>query len=443
MSDLTDALARANRVVAAATASNPRLRGAGCTAAALQLSGGRCTVAWVGDVRVLRFRDGELTELTRVHSLENDYLRRHVPPAEAAKFSGILVRALGMSDKVEVEVAADTTREGDVYVLASGPAYAAVGESLLASIVAANRGDPHACTRALMEGAAANGARDVVSALTIALGQGNDSAAAADARWDAEPRFALEVAVEEDRSAAERERVSRFDRAVRSWRTAKTPRDAWRRFRSWMVQNGITDGDVPVDAVGTQSHDLFVGPTTRALVLFEKHHVMTMFMPDGRGSDRASRWRIATGSVPFAPRALDVDLIRAEVRVLGGVPVGLVGDLDPHGLHVFGALRSGDLDAPDIRGRRLRIEWLGIDDAWLQSARKTDRTLRARQIRMGWVEREYWKIVKGFAPDVHELIGDESFALLESGLKVEADDFGDVMGERVRNGLSRLRKPRA
>jgi hypothetical protein len=43
------------------------------------------------------------------------------------------------------------------------------------------------------------------------------------------------------------------------------------------------------------------------------------------------------------------------------------------------------------------------------------------------VEREYWSIVERFAPDVRALIGDASFALLESGYTAESDAFVDVM----------------
>jgi hypothetical protein len=47
--------------------------------------------------------------------------------------------------------------------------------------------------------------------------------------------------------------------------------------------------------------------------------------------------------------------------------------------------------------------------------------------------------MKRFAPDVCELIGAESFALLESGVKLEADGLDDVIAERIRARLPRLR----
>jgi hypothetical protein len=166
---------------------------------------------------------------------------------------------------------------------------------------------------------------------------------------------------------------------------------------------------------------------------------MERFLPDGRGSDRATRWKMATGTIPFAPQALDRKLIQAHARLVGG-PIGVVADLDPHGLHAFGALRSGDVDAPVILGRGLAIEWLGIEDAWLRRVGKTGRPLAMRTIRMRWVEREYWDIVKRFAPGVPALIGGESLALLESGYKAESDAFQDVMPAMLRARLRRARR---
>ena len=231
------------------------------------------------------------------------------------------------------------------------------------------------------------------------------------------------------------------DRTARSWREAKTPRAAWQAFRRWLLRTRPhDDGDAPYwqDEHPTtySSHHQWTGATATRLVLFQKLHVMNEFLPDGRGGDRASRWRIATATAPFAPRPLDVELIRAHARLIGG-KIGFVGDLDPHGLHVFGSLRSGDLERPDIHGRRLVIDWMGIDGAWLARTPRTSRSLLGRTITMKWIEREYWDIVKRFMPDVRALIGEESFALLERGSKVELEGFADILPTMLRLRLRR------
>ena len=138
------------------------------------------------------------------------------------------------------------------------------------------------------------------------------------------------------------------------------------------------------------------------------------------------RWTIATAAAPFAPFPFDIELIHEHARRLN-VPIGFIGDADPHGVHLFGALRSGLIEAPNMHGRRLKIEWLGVDDRWLRAARRSKRSLVSRTIQMKWVEREYWSVIKGFMPDIESLLGEATVTMLDTGTKAEVDGFIDVM----------------
>jgi hypothetical protein len=62
---------------------------------------------------------------------------------------------------------------------------------------------------------------------------------------------------------------------------------------------------------------------------------------------------------------------------------------------------------------------------------------------MPWVEREYWGIIKRLMPGVRSLVGQQSFELLESGLKVETDGFRDVMVPMLRARLKARGTPRS
>jgi hypothetical protein len=104
---------------------------------------------------------------------------------------------------------------------------------------------------------------------------------------------------------------------------------------------------------------------------------------------------------------------------------------------MLGTLRSGNPDAPDLTGKKLVVEWLGIDDEWLRRTRRTNFSLEGRLIRMPWVEREYWGIVKRMMPGVRALVGEQSFEVLESGLKAESDGFRDIMVPMLRARLRR------
>jgi hypothetical protein len=226
------------------------------------------------------------------------------------------------------------------------------------------------------------------------------------------------------------------ERSSRAWREARTGREAWARFRRWLARTRPErDGDATgwCDE-GLASYDLLTTPKATRLVLFHKQQVRGNFVADSRGAGWATRWRIAVATPHFFPGPHDVTLVRAHARLIGG-PVGIVADLDPQGLHMFGALRSGNPDAPNLGGKKLSVEWLGIDDGWLRKAHRTGRPLIGRLIRMPWVEREYWAIIKRLMPGVRALVGEESFGLLESGVKAESEGFRDVMVQMLRARL--------
>jgi hypothetical protein len=220
-------------------------------------------------------------------------------------------------------------------------------------------------------------------------------------------------------------------RASRAWREASSGRIAWQRFAGWLRRTtkhrDIDDGDAPHwqdERHDYSDHRLFTGAGARRLLLFEKESIQNAFL--GASYRVQRKWTIATAKVPFAPFRFDIDLISDHARRLG-VPIGFVGDADPHGIHVFGALRSGTIDAPRLDGRRMKIEWLGIDDRWLRLARPTKRSLIGRTIQMKWVEREYWWVVKRLMPNIERLIGEATFTMLETGTKAEADAFVDIL----------------
>ncbi len=80
------------------------------------------TVSHVGDSRLYRLRDDELEQLTVDHSLAQEfvdtgYLSRE--EAEASAHRNIVTRALGVAEKILVEVRQYETEPEDVYLLCS------------------------------------------------------------------------------------------------------------------------------------------------------------------------------------------------------------------------------------------------------------------------------------------------------------------------------------
>ncbi len=131
----------------------------------------RMYVAHVGDSRCYRVRDGAITQLTRDHSLLNDYLlvmpdltqeqREELP-------KNVITRALGMQDSVVVDLVPEAPASGDRYVLCSdGLSGMITDEDILASSMA--NADPHALATDLVARANANGGEDNVTVVVIAI----------------------------------------------------------------------------------------------------------------------------------------------------------------------------------------------------------------------------------------------------------------------------------
>ena len=95
----------------------------GTTIVAAAIVGGTIAIAHVGDSRAYRVRDGEITRLTRDHSLLEQF--KEINPTmtreEEANFphKNVITRALGLSEAVEIDIRSHDFRENDRYLLCS------------------------------------------------------------------------------------------------------------------------------------------------------------------------------------------------------------------------------------------------------------------------------------------------------------------------------------
>jgi serine/threonine protein phosphatase PrpC len=164
-------LVLANEEIYSHALANPELRGMGTTAVALLLSpGGGALVAWVGDSRAYRLRDGTLEALTRDHSLMAEWISLGVLTVEAAETHPRrheLTRALGQAPDVKVDVAPLELRAGDRFLLCSDGLHGYVPERAVRAVLA--EGTPEECARTLVERANANGGSDNVSVVVALL----------------------------------------------------------------------------------------------------------------------------------------------------------------------------------------------------------------------------------------------------------------------------------
>lgn len=94
----------------------------GSTVVVLLAKANRCIFLWAGDSRLYRFRKGRLEQLSRDHSLLEDFVRKGLMSAEQMKGSGrseIITRAVGASELLALERGECDARVGDLFLLCS------------------------------------------------------------------------------------------------------------------------------------------------------------------------------------------------------------------------------------------------------------------------------------------------------------------------------------
>jgi protein phosphatase len=119
---LVTSIKLANRRIFETALADARKRGMGTTIVGALFTSTGAYVGHCGDSRAYRFRNGEIEQLTEDHSLLNDYLKAHkLTQEEIDNFphKNVIVRALGMKESVQVDIARLEPAPNDIYMLCS------------------------------------------------------------------------------------------------------------------------------------------------------------------------------------------------------------------------------------------------------------------------------------------------------------------------------------
>jgi len=146
-----------------------RLRGMGTTFVCLVVAGERAVVAHVGDSRLYLFRKGSLHALTEDHTLVHEQIKAGAITPENAKnspFKGVLTRALGAHESVQVDSLVVDLLPGDAFLLCSDGLYGYFEEDELAARFASAAVD-EGLAAALVAAANERGGRDNITALVV------------------------------------------------------------------------------------------------------------------------------------------------------------------------------------------------------------------------------------------------------------------------------------
>lgn len=164
----------ANRKIFEASVTHREVQGMGTTVVGVLFSrtNNRVYVAHVGDSRCYRVRDGEITLLTRDHSLLNDYLLVMPDMTEAQKEElpkNVITRALGMQESVVVDMMPEEPKSGDAYVLCSDGLSGMVTDEGIRDIVLQSGGEMDKASRVLVEKANENGGEDNITVICVTV----------------------------------------------------------------------------------------------------------------------------------------------------------------------------------------------------------------------------------------------------------------------------------
>jgi len=161
----------ANRRIHEVSQEDRALNGMGTTLTAAYLEGDELTLAHVGDSRAYLLRDGELSRLTRDHTLVEELVRRgELTEQEAAEHPqrSIITRALGPEPDIDIDLHTHPARAGDVLLLCSDGLTGMIGEDELQELLS---GAPslREAGRALVDAANEAGGRDNITVVLFRL----------------------------------------------------------------------------------------------------------------------------------------------------------------------------------------------------------------------------------------------------------------------------------
>lgn len=113
----------ANYKIYEAASKDIRFKGMGTTIVTCLINGDKIYIAHVGDSRCYRVRENKIEQMTRDHSLLEDYkdAKPDMTEEEERNFphKNVITRALGMRDSVQVDITTQAVKDGDVYLLCS------------------------------------------------------------------------------------------------------------------------------------------------------------------------------------------------------------------------------------------------------------------------------------------------------------------------------------
>lgn len=174
---IAQAVRAANEAILEDSFTTAERRGMGTTIVCAVVQGARLIRAHVGDSRLYRIRDDEISRLTEDHSWVEEQLRAGLISADEARTSArrnLITRALGISIEVQVDLSEHAIVAGDRYLLCTDGLSNQVDDDEIRSIVTSL--PPQQACEKLIELANERGGPDNITALVVRIGAVSESA---------------------------------------------------------------------------------------------------------------------------------------------------------------------------------------------------------------------------------------------------------------------------
>ena len=166
----------ANRQIVDRSARSREFHGMGTTVVGCLFSSRKkkMYIGHVGDSRAYRVRGGQIKQMTRDHSLVNDYLLAMPELTEEQRSElpkNVITRALGMQEHVSVDLQADDAQVGDAYILCSDGLSGMIEDDEILALVQSSAELPDVC-RKLIALANEHGGEDNITAVVVRIDAG-------------------------------------------------------------------------------------------------------------------------------------------------------------------------------------------------------------------------------------------------------------------------------
>lgn len=152
------------------------LKGMGTTIVVAKFEEYKALIAHVGDSRMYLIRENNITQVTRDHTVVEEYVRLGLLTLQDALYHPnrhMLSRALGISNDIEIDVTDIQIAEGDTFILCTDGLTNMLSEKEILSAITELRPSPEKITDRLITLANNHGGIDNITVITICVEQSN------------------------------------------------------------------------------------------------------------------------------------------------------------------------------------------------------------------------------------------------------------------------------